>query len=272
MDRRSIWLRLKEGAQATPTDRLGGNPPSDGDQVGAGLDDIVLEGTPSAVKQAEEQSESAPTSAEPDTPKHIETMDIASIEDPTFRIGSLPAANRKLIVVNQNDSLTKAITLMLQYDFSQLPVMQGEREVKGVITWKSIGSKQALGQKCNQVGDCREDARIVDANRTLFDAISTIVEYGYVLVRDQRDKRIIGIVTASDLSLQFQILAEPFLLLREIELHVRRLLGDKLSTSDFDLLDSAPPGLKSKPQTVADLTFGETCDSSNIRRVGQSSI
>ena len=252
-----IWLRLKEGVQTTATDPLANGTPSDGDHVGAGLDDIVLEGTPSAVKQAEEQSEAAPTSAEPDTPKHGETIDSSSIEDPTFRIGSLPAANRKLIVVNQNDSLTKAITLMLQYDFSQLPVMQGEREVKGVVTWKSIGSKQALGQKCNQVGDCREDARIVDSNRTLFDAISTIVEYGYVLVRDQRDRRITGIVTASDLSLQFQILAEPFLLLREIELHVRRLLGDKLSTSDFGLLGSTPPGITSKPQTVEDLTFGE---------------
>ena len=64
-------------------------------------------------------------------------------------------------------------------------------------------------------------------------------------------------MTASDLSLQFQILAEPFLLLREIELHVRRLLGDKLSTTDFDMLGSAAPGTKSKPQTVADLTFGQ---------------
>ena len=108
-----------------------------------------------------------------------------------------------------------------------------------------------------QVADCREDARIVDSNRTLFDAISTIVEYGYVLVRDQRDKRITGIVTASDLSVQFQLLAEPFLLPREIELHVRRLLGDKLSTTDFDLLGSAAPGMKGKPQTVAELTFGE---------------
>ncbi len=253
-----IWLRLKEGtsiAPAAPSYTFSESSLSNGD--GVGLEDIVLEGTPSAVEQAEEQSESAPTSAEPDTPKQTKTIDSSAIEDPTFRIGSLPAANRKLVVVNQNDSLAKAITLMLQHDFSQLPVMQGEREVKGVITWKSIASKQALGHDCKVVGQCREDARIVDSNRTLFDAISTIVEYGYVLVRDQRDKRITGIVTASDLSLQFQILAEPFLLLREIELHVRRLLGDKLSISDYDLLDSPASGIKEKPQTVADLTFGQ---------------
>src|SRR5262249_32732095 len=150
----------------------------------------------------------------------------------------------------------KAITLMLQYDFSQLPVMQGEREVKGVVTWKSIGSKQALGCKCDEVGDCREDARIVDSNRTLFDAIPTIVEYGYVLLRHQ-DRRITGIVPASDLTLQFQALREPFLLLREIELHVRQLLGDKLGTADFEILDAAAPAKKSEPHSVADLTFGE---------------
>jgi len=47
-------------------------------------------------------------------------------------------------------------------DSSQMPVMQGEREVKGVVTWKSIGSKLALGCKADHVGECREDARIVD--------------------------------------------------------------------------------------------------------------
>ena len=158
--------------------------------------------------------------------------------------------------MNQSDSLTKAITLMLQHDFSQLPVMHGEREVKGVVTWKSIGSKHALGCPCSQVGDCREDARIVDSNRTLFDAIPTIVEFGYVLVRDQRDRRITGVVTASDLSLQFQALAEPFLLLREIELHVRELLRAKVSPNDFGLLDSDSSSAR-KPQNIADLTFGQ---------------
>jgi CBS domain-containing protein len=237
-----IWLQLKEGVETTqPPDKEFSTDLRPEDNA---PEDIVLEGTPSAVEQAEEQSSLAPTSAEPDAPGQAKAIEGSSIEDPTFRIGSLPAANRKLIVVNQNDSLTKAITLMLQHDFSQLPVMQGEREVKGVITWKSIGSKQALGHNCEQVADCREDARIVDSNRTLFDAISTIVVYGYVLVRDQRDRRITGIVTASDLSLQFQILAEPFLLLREIELHVRRLLGNKLSASDFDLLTNFAPAVR----------------------------
>src|SRR5207244_10689342 len=138
-----------------------------------------------------------------------------------LRMCTLPASKTGLGTVNQHDDVAKAVTIMLEYDFSQLPVMQGEREVKCVVTWKSIGLRKALSAKCERVGDCQEDPRIVDANRTLFDTIPIIVDHGYVLVR-QRDRRISGIVTASDLSLQFQTLAEPFLLLREIELHIRR--------------------------------------------------
>lgn len=153
--------------------------------------------------------------------------------------------------------MTKTITLMLQHDFSQLPVMHGEREVKGVVTWKSIGSKLSMGCECATAGDCRDEARIVDSNRTLFDAIQTIVEYGYVLVRDQRDRKITGIVTASDLSLQFQSLAEPFLLLREIELHVRQLLEGKLGVEDLNvLIDPSNPTAR-KPECMADLSFGQ---------------
>ncbi len=239
-----IWLRLKgsqpeEETAAEPVER-----PED--------EEFVLEGTPSAVEQAVEQSEAAPTSAEPASNDGNPDLDSS---DPTFRIGSLPAANKSLITVNQDDDVSRAVTLMMQYDFSQLPVMQGDREVKGVVTWKSIGLRKALGAKCERVGDCQEEARIVDANRTLFDAIPLIVDHGYVLVR-QRDRRITGVVTASDLSLQFQQLAEPFLLLREIELHVRQIIRGKITPDDFALLGAPPPSNRLL-QDVADLTFGE---------------
>jgi CBS domain-containing protein len=237
-----MWLRLKgdtPAIDAAPMDRL-----SD--------EEFILDSTPSAIEQVLEQSESAPTSAEPDTPEG--PTDFAT-SDPTFRIGLLPAANKTLVTVNQDDEIARAVTLMLQYDFSQLPVMQGDREVKGVVTWKSIGSRKALDAKCERARDCQEEVRIVDANRTLFDSIPIIVDHGYVLVR-QRDRKVSGIVTASDLSLQFQVLAEPFLLLREIELHVRQILKGKVNPEDFSLFDSVPPPGR-QPQDIADLTFGD---------------
>ena len=66
---------------------------------------------------------------------------------PTYRIGKLAAANRQTQSVTPDASLSEAVTLMLLHDFSQLPVMQGDRQVKGVISWQSIGSRVALNCK-----------------------------------------------------------------------------------------------------------------------------
>jgi predicted transcriptional regulator len=184
----------------------------------------------------------------------VETK-LSEPKDPTFRIGNLPAANKTLVTVGQDDALAKAVTKMLQFAYSQLPIMHGEREVKGMISWKSIGARYAIGGECKKVQQCREDAQVVDGNGTLFDAIPTIVKHGYVLVRSQHDRRITGIVTASDLSLQFQQLAEPFLLLREIELHIRQLLQDKITIDDLETLAATETGVP-VPKSISDLTFG----------------
>ncbi|MBR0972788.1 CBS domain-containing protein [Bradyrhizobium japonicum] len=242
-----IWLKLKDGAKAKVASDI---------IIDEMAEDAEFEGTATPLTPTPDLAEPPLTSAAPDTPTRSEIPDGISGEDPTFRIGSLPAANKTLITISNDAPLTRAITLMLQYDFSQLPVMQGEREVKGVITWKSIGLKLAMGQKCSSVGDCREEIRIIDSNRTLFEAIPTIVEFGYTLVRDQQNRRITGIITASDLSLQFQTLSEPFLLLREIELHIRRILGTKVTASDFQILEAAAPANR-KVSQIEELTLGQ---------------
>ena len=53
------------------------------------------------------------------------------VADPTYRIGRLDSANKKPTSVPPDAALALAITLMLKNDFSQLPVMTTEREVKG---------------------------------------------------------------------------------------------------------------------------------------------
>jgi CBS domain-containing protein len=224
-------------------------------------EDELDEDQSSSVEEQEETDSQQPGSDEGSQPTIVvasegvvETV-LSEPADPTFRIGSLPAANKTLTTVGQDDTLKKAVTMMLQFDYSQLPIMHGEREVKGMISWKSIASRYAIGGECCKVQHCREDAQVVDGNGTLFDAIPTIVKYGYVLVRNPQDRKITGIVTASDLSLQFQQLAEPFLLLREIELHIRQLLQDKVSSEDLDWLASADTTAP-KPNSISDLSFG----------------
>jgi len=65
-----------------------------------------------------------------------------------------------------------------------------------------------------------------------------------------------GIVTASDLSLQFQQLSEPFLLLSEIENYIRLLISRSFNLVELEAVRDPSDGAR-KVETVSDLTFGE---------------
>jgi CBS domain-containing protein len=176
--------------------------------------------------------------------------------DPTYRIGRLPSANQGIVSVTADDLVVKSITLMMQHDFSQLAVMQGTRDVKGIISWSSIGSRRALGRICTTVRECMEPHREIGADESLFHAIPVIVGAGYVLVRAP-DKTIIGIVTASDLSLQFQQMTEPFLILAEIEQHIRKMIENGKFSVDELRAARDPEDTERAVDRVADLTLGE---------------
>jgi len=175
--------------------------------------------------------------------------------DPTFRIGRLDAANKAPISVKPDATLQQAVTIMLTNDFSQLPVMTGPRDLKGMVSWKTIGSRLALKRPCVNVRDAMEPAQVVSVDESLFDAISRIASHDYVLVQAS-DKTYTGIVTASDFNFQFQALAEPFLLVGEIENGLRRILHQKFNLKELE--EAKAPGDDGRTiESPSDLTLGE---------------
>ena len=70
------------------------------------------------------------------------------------------------------------------------------------------------------------------------------------------DRKIVGIITTSDLSLQFQQLSEPFLLLGEIENHIRRLISERFSPEQLASAKD-PQDVARSVDSASDLTFGE---------------
>lgn len=174
-----------------------------------------------------------------------------------YRIDGLESANKKPVSVNPESQLSVATTLMLTNDFSQLPVMTTERDVKGTVSWKSIGSRLSLGKSplCSLVKDCMDPAQVINAEASLFEAINIIAEHDYVLVR-AHDRTIYGIVTASDLSQQFRDLSEPFLLIGECEHLIRRLIHGKFNIDDLEEAKNSNDTNRTV-SGVADLTFGE---------------
>jgi hypothetical protein len=140
---------------------------------------------------AEADKTGAAASAESEVipfPKAGEASAPPVISNPTYRIWKLRAANTSPVSVSPNASITAAVTIMLANDFSQLPVMVGDRDVKGVVSWSSIGRNLALGTTCDEVRECMEPARVISADISLFSAITEIDSGQYVLVRDNANK------------------------------------------------------------------------------------
>lgn len=194
---------------------------------------------------------------------NVELAEKASIScsielaDPAHRIKRLASANRPPLFVPPDGTVEHAITLMLRYDYSQLPVMQSAaaREAKGLFSWKSVGSRLGIGRQCARVGDSMDQCPVISCNGSLFDAIKIIAEHDCVLVQ-AGDKTICGIVTAYDISKQFHQLAEPFLLLGDIENHVRYLIGKTFTLEELQQAKD-PEDADREIQSVSDLTFGE---------------
>ena len=88
--------------------------------------------------------------------------------DPSYRIGQLEAANKKPESIAIDASLEEAISEMLKKNYSQLPVMANARDVKGVVSWKSIGVRLALKVACSSVRDYMETPQVVSVEDSFF--------------------------------------------------------------------------------------------------------
>ncbi len=193
-------------------------------------------------------------------------------KDPVMRVDILEAANKKnLCTVTRDTPLEEATTQMSTRHFSQLPVLQNRRDAKvGMVSWKSIGEKMAWGRECKFVRDCMEHAEIIPWNTPLIAAVSKIVEHEVVLVRGL-DSAITGLITTTDLALEFRKLSEPFLLLGEIENHVRRIILSKFSVEDFQTIKN-PSDTVREIADISELTMGDYVwllqNPENWRRLG----
>lgn len=184
-------------------------------------------------------------------PQIVPLADIDTIP----RIGMLAAANRHVVSVAPGTAIEVATTQMMLHEFSQLPVLSGARECRGAVSWESIGKQTALGRPPVRVDDCTTPVHVVSAEMSLLDALDQASVEGFVLVK-ARDGRFQGLVTAEDLAEHFQRLTEPFILLGQIEKHLRQLIDGSI---DLEVLRSAKDfgDVSRTVDGAADLTFGE---------------
>lgn len=204
------------------------------------------------------KASSPPPSTDLTPPKLAQQAGSIAIEvsssDPTYRMKRLDDGTQELISVRPDDDLRRATTLMMSHDFSQLPVMSG-RSIKGVVSWKSMGTRFALGGRPEFVREAMErDVATVEETSSLFAAIPRIIANDYALIRRHDGNH--WIITTSDLSSRFRELAEPFLLLSEIENQLRGLLDEHLPKTTIQAAKD-PDDKDRRIESAADLTLGE---------------
>jgi restriction system protein len=183
-----------------------------------------------------------------------DTEDVAEQVSASARIGSLPPP--KLVSVSTESSLLYARTVMLERQFSQLAVIDGNGTLHGAISWESIG-KAYVASENPELADAIASAAVVDHDAFLLDQIDVIYDKGFVFVRGPDRARVTGIVTAADLTRQFGDLARPFMLIEEIEIRLR-LRADEVYTLT-ELKDAVQNHRRSGITQAADFTLRDYC-------------
>lgn len=179
-----------------------------------------------------------------------DTEDVAEQVSASARIGSLPPP--RLVSVSPESSLLYARTVMLERQFSQLAVIDGNGTLHGAISWESIG-KAYVASEHPKLADAIVPATAVHHDALLLDQIDMIYDMGFVFVRSPDRAQVTGIVTAADLTRQFGNLARPFMLIEEVEIRLR-LRADEVYTLT-ELKDAVQQHRRDSITKAADFTL-----------------
>lgn len=175
---------------------------------------------------------------------------------PGLPVSSVAADAPELIWVRAEASLREVETLMIMSDFSQIPVMNASRrELRGTVTWKSIARSRANGKGDATAKDVMAvGGRVAESSDNLMDLVPSILAEDFIYFRN-REKEIVGIVTATDLAATFQNSTGLFVRIGEIESRLRLIL-DQLPLPELQaVLDENIK--RDHFRGASDMTFGE---------------
>lgn len=143
-------------------------------------------------------------------------------------LGNLMSADRVLVSINPMATLSKALTLMLMNDYSQLPVLKTKHSCVGAITWKSIAYAQ-LKDPSAPLTAAIVPAAVKRYDHELHDLLALLQAENFVVVKNDHNL-VTGIVTTSDVVDLYGSRTLPFLLIGELDQELRKLM----LSIDFD--------------------------------------
>lgn len=168
-----------------------------------------------------------------------------------LRVGDIPSAVGGLFSVTPDMALTQVTYLMRTKKYSQIPVIEGDSTLHGVITWSSVAKVYETTSAAVLAEAMVQDPPVVEAHHDFFSLLPRICEEGYLLVR-ANNGTFSGIVTAADITQRFEVTAWPFFVVGEIESRLRKCLGAKISADAIRAVQGPP---SKQTGLITDLMF-----------------
>uniref|UniRef100_A0AAU2VP56 CBS domain-containing protein n=1 Tax=Streptomyces sp. NBC_00008 TaxID=2903610 RepID=A0AAU2VP56_9ACTN len=141
-------------------------------------------------------------------------------------VGRLPSARRELKTVRLTDPLSRAVELLSENAYDQLPVLDEDGHLSGSITWREIGATNRPATALVRDAAVLK-VRSIRTNEPMVDCLADVADYGCVFVVNP-DGSLSGIVTGHDLAHRYEQELRPYALIQELELRLRRALRKAL--------------------------------------------
>ena len=138
------------------------------------------------------------------------------------------------VVVKKNDPVNDALSLMIENDFSQLPVVNEENQPLGMITYEAIVKGLVnFNAQVDEilVGSVMVDAQVFSCEDDLFDLLNRLRDTNAVLISDSGGE-LVGIVTSYDSTEYFRKRAEDLMDIEDIESTIKELILDSFTLNE----------------------------------------
>jgi CBS domain-containing protein len=140
--------------------------------------------------------------------------------------------NQQVICIPSSTAVSDALRKMIDANFSQLPVIDQNKRIIGIFSYRSLGERvyelqDKIALSTLPVSECLEPAKFLGPDDYV--DTSTAVDFyedDYVIVGAPDD--VLGILSVADVFVRLNDFAEAFVLLHETELGLRRLIEQNL--------------------------------------------
>lgn len=138
-----------------------------------------------------------------------------------------------LVTASEQQTVRESLVLMVSHDYSQLPIVDEDGDLTGLISEQSISRHYFhLGDKVPvldiKAADCSEKPKRLPLESDVLDALSLLKQVASVVIVDGRKP--VGIVTNADAIAFFRDYSEGLVLIEDMETTLRQTIDEMLPT------------------------------------------